>query len=156
MMRVEEALIDQGVGDVISQSFGATENTFPGFDQGNYSSLLNLRHAFQDAAAHQVTVLAASGDDGATNAELNGVTLYPKRVNSWPSADPLVTSVGGAQLYLDNAGNRTAADSVWNAGFGAGGRGQSATFGRPCFLVRARDDGGDDRSTPHVSITAGE
>ncbi len=154
MMRAEEALIDQGVGDVISQSFGATENTFPGFDQGNYSSLLNLRHAFQDAAAHQVTVLAASGDDGATNAELNGVTLYPKRVNSWPSADPLVTSVGGAQLYLDNAGNRTAADSVWNDGFGAGGGGQSAIFGRPFFQFGVRDVVGDHRGTPDISMTA--
>ena len=31
------------------------------------------------------------------------------RVNSWPSSDPLVTSVGGSQLYLDDAGNRRAA-----------------------------------------------
>ena len=106
MMNAEKALIDRGVGDVISQSFGATENTFPGFDQGNYSSLLNLRYAFTDAVAHRVTVLAASGDAGATDDELDGVTLYPQRVNSWPSADPLVTSVGGAQLYLDNAGHR--------------------------------------------------
>ena len=50
MMNAEKSLIDQGIGDVISQSFGATENTFPGFDQGNYSSLLNLRYAFTDAA----------------------------------------------------------------------------------------------------------
>ena len=31
MMDAETSLINQGVGDVISQSFGATENTFPGF-----------------------------------------------------------------------------------------------------------------------------
>ncbi len=40
MMNAEESLINSGVGDVISQSFGATENTFPGFSSGNYSSLL--------------------------------------------------------------------------------------------------------------------
>ena len=106
MMNAEQSLINAGVGDVISQSFGATENTFPGFSQGNYSSLLNLRYAFKDALAHHVTVLAASGDDGATNDETDGSTLYPYRVNSWPSSDPLVTSVGGTQLNLDNAGNR--------------------------------------------------
>ena len=33
MMNAEESLINSGVGDVISQSFGATENTFPGFSQ---------------------------------------------------------------------------------------------------------------------------
>src|SRR6202043_3879006 len=38
MMNAEKSLIDQGVGDVISQSFGATENTFPGFSSGDYSS----------------------------------------------------------------------------------------------------------------------
>ena len=31
MMNAEQSLINSGVGDVISQSFGATENTFPGF-----------------------------------------------------------------------------------------------------------------------------
>ena len=61
MMNAEQSLINSGVGDVISQSFGATENTFPGFSSGNYSSLLDLRYAFQDAAVHGVTVLAAVG-----------------------------------------------------------------------------------------------
>ena len=98
MMNAEQSLINRGVGDVISQSFGATENTFPGFSSGNFSSLLDLRYAFKDAAAHGVTVLAASGDAGATNEESDGTTLYPFRVNAWPSSDPLVTSVGGTTL----------------------------------------------------------
>ncbi|HYX61489.1 MAG TPA: hypothetical protein VE888_21055, partial [Streptosporangiaceae bacterium] len=79
MMNAEKSLIDRGIGDVITQSFGATENTFPGFDSGNFSSLLNLRYAFKDALAHGVTVLASSGDDGATDAESDGSTLYPFR-----------------------------------------------------------------------------
>lgn len=52
MMNAEQALINQGVGDVISQSFGATENTFSGFAQGNFSSLRYLRYAFKDAPRH--------------------------------------------------------------------------------------------------------
>ena len=123
MMTAEKSLIDRGIGDVITQSFGATENTFPGFDSGDFSSLLNLRYAFKDALAHGVTVLASSGDDGATDAESDGSTLYPFRVNSWPSSDPLVTSVGGTQLNLDNSGNKLSPDVVWNDGFGAGGGG---------------------------------
>ena len=73
---------------MISQSFGATENTFPGFSSGNYSSLLDLRYAFKDAAPHRVTVLAGSGDEGATNFESDAQTLYPCRVVSWPSYGP--------------------------------------------------------------------
>jgi subtilase family serine protease len=154
MMNAEHTLINAGVGDVISQSFGATENTFPGFSQGNYSSLLNLRYAFRDAVAHHVTVLAASGDAGATDYESDGATLYPFRVNSWPSSDPLVTSVGGSQLYLDNAGRRLQPDSVWNDGFGAGGGGVSAVFPRPLFQIGVRGAVGSHRGTPDISMSS--
>jgi subtilase family serine protease len=154
MMKAEQSLINAGIGDVISQSFGATENTFPGFSQGNYSSLRNLRYAFKDALAHHVTVLGASGDTGATDYENDLSTLYPHRVNSWPSSDPWVTSVGGSQLYLDNAGRRVQPDSVWNDGFGAGGGGVSAVFSRPSY--QGPEDGvtGQHRGTPDISMSA--
>lgn len=154
MMNAEQSLINSGVGDVISQSFGATENTFPGFDEGNFSSLLDLRYAFKDALAHNVTVLASSGDDGATDAEADGSTLYPMRVNSWPSSDPLVTSVGGTELSLDNAGHRVSPDVVWNDGFGAGGGGKSAIFPAPSFQAGVRNVVGGHRGTPDISMSA--
>ena len=50
MMNAEQPLINSGVGDVITQSFGATENTFPGFATGNYPACMNLRYAFKDAS----------------------------------------------------------------------------------------------------------
>jgi subtilase family serine protease len=154
MMNAEQALINRGVGDVISQSFGATENTFPGFSQGNFSSLLDLRYAFKDALAHHVTVVAGSGDEGATNFESDAATLFPFRANSWPSSDPLVTSVGGTMLDLGNNGSRLAPDSVWNDGFGAGGGGESAVFGRPFFQNGVTSVVGSDRGTPDISMTA--
>jgi subtilase family serine protease len=154
MMQAEDSLIRQGVGDVISQSFGATENTFPGFSQGNFSSLLNLRFAFKDALARGVTVLGASGDDGATDAELDGSTLYPMPVNSWPSSDPLVTSVGGSMLDLANSGARVQPDVVWNDGFGAGGGGKSAVFTAPLWQVGVRGVVGNQRGTPDISMSA--
>jgi subtilase family serine protease len=154
MMNAEQSLINSGVGDVISQSFGATENTFPGFGSGNYSSLLDLRYAYKDALAHHVTVLAASGDAGATDYEADGATLYPYRVNSWPSSDPLVTSVGGSQLYLDNTGNRVQPDSVWNDGYGAGGGGVSAVFSRPLYQAGVGSVVGRHRGTPDISMSA--
>jgi subtilase family serine protease len=154
MMNAEQALINRGVGDVISQSFGATENTFPGVSQGNDTSLLKLRYAFTDALLHHVTVVAGAGDEGATNTESDGVTLYPYRVNSWPSSDPLVTSVGGTQLYLDDNGNRLQPDSVWNDGVGAGGGGVSAVFSRPRFQDGVASVVGSHRGTPDISMTA--
>jgi subtilase family serine protease len=154
MMNAEKALIDQGIGDVITQSFGATENTFPGFDSGDFSSLLNLRFAFKDAALHGVTVLASSGDDGATDATADGSDVFPFRVNSWPSSDPLVTSIGGTQLALDDAGKRLQPDVVWNDGFGAGGGGVSNVFPRPLFQTGVRSAVGNHRATPDISMSA--
>ncbi|MEU6772100.1 S53 family peptidase [Streptomyces sp. NPDC046759] len=153
MMSAEKSLIDHGVGDVISQSFGATENTFPGFDKGDFTSIKKLRYAFQDAQRKHVTVLAASGDGGATDMKLDGKTYYNKRVNSWPSSDPLVTSIGGTQLHLNDKGERVKPDSVYND-YGAGGGGQSHVFTRPSFQDGVKNVVGTRRGTPDISMAA--
>ncbi|MFD7644811.1 S8 family serine peptidase [Kitasatospora sp. NPDC059795] len=154
MMDAEKSLMQHRDVDVISQSFGATENTFPGFDKGNFKSIESLRYAFKFAAAKDVTVLAASGDNGATDAMENGSDLYPYRVNSFPSADPLVTSVGGTQLTLDNNGNRTAPDKVWHDDYGAAGGGVSGVFERPWYQTGVANVTGNHRGTPDISMSA--
>ena len=154
MMDAEKDLIKKGVGDVISQSFGATENTFPGYDKGDFKSLTDLRYAFKAAADRNVTVLAASGDNGATDSQSNGTDLYPFKVNSWPSSDPLVTSIGGTQLTLDDKGTRTAPDKVWHDKSGAGGGGVSGIFSRPWYQAGVADVTGNHRGTPDISMSA--
>ncbi|MEV5958976.1 S53 family peptidase [Streptomyces sp. NPDC051987] len=153
MMDAEKYLIDHNVGDVISQSFGATENTFPGFAKGDFSSIKKLRYAFQDADRKHVTVLAASGDGGATDLKADGKTYYNKRVNSWPSSDPLVTSIGGTQLHLNDKGARIKPDSVYND-YGSGGGGQSHVFTRPSFQNGVKSKVGTRRGTPDISMSA--
>ncbi|MEU6511965.1 S53 family peptidase [Streptomyces sp. NPDC046942] len=153
MMSAEKSLIDHGVGDVISQSFGATEDTFPGFSKGDFSSIKKLRYAFEAAARKHVTVLASSGDGGATDQTADGKSYYKYRVNSWPSSDPLVTSIGGTQLHLNDKGERVKPDSVYND-FGAGGGGQSHVFTRPSFQNRVQNVVGTRRGTPDISMAA--
>jgi len=142
-------VIDHHLGDVISQSFGATEQTFP-----SPRSIYDLRSAYVNAALRGITVLAASGDTGATNDELDGETLYPNRVVGWPASDPLVTAVGGTMLDLDANGNRLEPDTVWNDGFGAGGGGVSSVFSRPFYQFGVRGIVGDARGIPDVSMSA--
>jgi subtilase family serine protease len=154
MMTAEKELIDTGRIDVISQSFGATENTFPGFAKQSFASLKSLRTAFQDAAQRGVTVLAAAGDTGATNDQPDGASLYPSRAVAWPSSDPLVTSVGGTQLLLAQDGNKIQPDQVWNDEYGAGGGGQSHVFGRPAFQSAVAGTVGNHRGTPDISMSA--
>ncbi|GAA1910216.1 S53 family peptidase [Streptantibioticus ferralitis] len=153
MMDAEKWAIDHNIGDVITQSFGATENTFPGFDKGDFSSINNLRYAFKDAAKHGVTVLASSGDGGATDNTADGKGYYKYRVNSWPSSDPLVTSIGGTQLHLNDKGDRIKPESVYND-HGAGGGGQSHVFTRPAFQNSVKNVVGTRRGTPDISMAA--
>jgi len=96
MMKAEQFVIDHHLASVITQSFGAGEETF-----GSAASLLSLRGAFQAAPGARVTVLASSGDGGTANAfktpVLNPGTI-PFPSVGWPASDPLVTAVGGTYL----------------------------------------------------------
>jgi subtilase family serine protease len=154
MMAAERALIGLGKVDVISQSFGATEDTLPGFPKGSLQVLAGLRTAFIDAAAQNVTLLAAAGDSGVTGPGPDGAKLYGHRAVTWPASDPMVTAVGGTQMTLDNAGKRTAPDTVWDDGYGASGGGQSAIFVRPPFQAGVADVTGDHRGVPDISMSA--
>jgi subtilase family serine protease len=150
---------------VISQSFGATEETFP-----SVTSLLSLRGAYINAYEHKVTVLAAAGDTGATTAQRTTGLLYTHRVTSWPPTDPLVTAVGGTELHLDASGARTAPDSVWNDSYNsafntafsgtpgplasAGGGGLSSVFARPYYQDSVASVVGKSRGIPDISMSA--
>jgi subtilase family serine protease len=149
IVAAENYVITHRLATVISQSFGATEETFP-----SAQSILRLRSAFENASRHHVTVVAASGDNGATDAHADGSCCYDHAVNSWPSSDPLVTSVGGTQLTLDNAGNRIKPDVVWNDGTGASGGGTSVIFRRPGYQARVQHVTGRVRGTPDISMSA--
>jgi len=158
IVEAENYVIDHQLGDVISQSFGATEETFSSPQQ-----LLSQRSAYVNAAQHRVTALAASGDAGATDVELNETDFYPFPAIDWPSSDPLVTSVGGTQVHLDPFGNRTQPDNVWNdpplplLGVfppAAGGGGLSSVFRRPFYQNGVAGVVGDRRGTPDVSMSA--
>lgn len=144
----ERYVINHRLADVISQSFGATEETFP-----DPRDILDLRGAYVDALRNRITVLASAGDTGPTDPREDGTCCYAYAVNSWPSSDPLVTSVGGTQLHLDSQGRRIAPDTVWDGG-GAGGGGLSAVFSRPSFQDDVRSLVGSQRGTPDISMSA--
>ena len=152
MMHTIKVLVRRHIGDVISMSFGATEETFP-----SAASIRALRPAFKLAKRHGVTLVAASGDTGPTDYKTNG-DLFRHQVLSWPQSDPLVTSVGGTQLHLNATGNRTAPDNVWNdipIGIDASGGGsQSHVFARPWYQQGVNTRAGNWRATPDISMSA--
>ncbi len=166
IVEAENYVIDHHLGQVISQSFGAAEATFP-----SAASIYNMRSAYTNAEQNQVTVLAAAGDDGATDqSNASGSLFYTHRAVLWPASDPLVTAVGGTQLALDINGHRTAPDAVWNDGNNVGllnaltgspdptgiatGGGTSSIFGRPSYQDGVARVVGDHRGIPDISMSA--
>jgi subtilase family serine protease len=171
IVAAENYVINHHLGDVITQSFGATEQTFTSPRQ-----IYSLRSAYVNAAQHGVTVLAASGDQGSTDYYCNpssgcanpdnATCCESTRAIDWPSSDPLVTAVGGTQLHLNAAGKRTAPDSVWNDlsstvgvtgpvyTWGAGGGGHSTVFARPRFQNGVAGIVGNTRGTPDIAMSA--
>ena len=161
IVEAENYVLKHHLGDVISQSFEATEQTFAGLAQIN---AYHLRAAYEMAAGEKdgPTVLAAAGDTGAADVELNGSTYYTHPVTSWPDSDPLVTGVGGTELV---AGKGGAFRSVaWNdtdnkhIGDGtnptAGGGGLSVLFTRPSYQNGVANVVGGARGVPDVSMNA--
>jgi subtilase family serine protease len=171
IVSAENYVINHHLGDVITQSFGANEQTFTSPRQ-----IYSLRSAYVNAERHGVTVLAASGDQGSTDeicdptsacANPNDlICCSSNRAIDWPASDPLVTGVGGTQLQLNAEGYRTAPDRVWDDlsstvgvpgpvyTWGAGGGGHSTVFARPQFQNGVAGIVGDSRGTPDIAMSA--
>ena len=146
MMNAEQYVIDHHLAQVISQSFGASEETFD-----STAALENLRGAFKSAKLNNVSVFASSGDFGNSNvaktpvggAAPNPLIQFPNV--GWPGSDPLVTSVGGTYLCANaNTGSRVADNvappvncqvtpGVTEIGWVAAGGGFSHVFAKPAY-----------------------
>ena len=101
-----------------------------------------------------VTVLAASGDNGASDSATNGALTV-----DLPASSPYVISCGGTKLAL--SGNSILSEQAWNAlaqSEGATGGGVSEVFAAPSFQNRANvpaaPNGFRGRGVPDVAAVA--
>jgi uncharacterized protein YjbI with pentapeptide repeats len=112
-----------------------------------------VNEELQRAASMGITVIVASGDDGAREQVHDGRAHV-----DFPASSPWVLGVGGSKLIA--AGNSIASEVVWNDGAngGATGGGVSDIFARPAWQaavrVPARADGQLGRGVPDVAINA--
>jgi kumamolisin len=130
---------------VISLSWGGPEPTWTA------QARAALDSAAEDAASLGITVLAAAGDQGASDGEPPGQLAV-----DFPASSPHVLACGGTRLVL--AGGRLGSEQVWNDlahGEGATGGGVSATFPRPAFQattnVPSLPNGFAGRGVPDVA-----
>ena len=130
---------------VVSISWGGPEDSWS--VQGRRA----FETATQDGALQGVTVLAASGDQGASDGEPKGT-----RVVDFPASSPYAVGCGGTRLDL--SGGAIAAETVWNdlaKGEGATGGGVSEAFLRPTYQsgvpVPPAPNGFGGRGVPDVA-----
>lgn len=157
--------IDQNLAPIITASYGLCET-------GWGSTYINsMNQLFQQANAQGQTILAASGDAGATDCDSGPSAVYGLAVD-FPASSPYVTAMGGTQL---NEGNTTGTTQYWNANsssssansgsalsyipeavwndysqgtFGAGGGGISAFFAKPAWQIETGATGMTTQVTP--------
>jgi subtilase family serine protease len=129
-LQLEEFALDHHLGQIISQSWGTTENTL--FTPEGRKVLDSFEDFYKRAAAAGVTVLASAGDSGSVNPDVNRKN-FPFPTVGYPASSPGVTAVGGTTLLADTNGNYQS-ETVWNDGPGsATGGGVSQNFDEPDY-----------------------
>jgi subtilase family serine protease len=163
--QAEEYVIQHHLAAIISQSWGVTEQA----ESLSAPGIAALHQAYVGAEQDGVTVLAAAGDNGATNPTNNASLLFTRPTVTYPATDPLVTAVGGTELHLADNGDRTSPDTVWNDTWNtavnqyqdsstpsatAGGGGSSTWFARPSYQDDVQQTVGDMRGIPDITMNA--
>jgi subtilase family serine protease len=155
--------VQHKLGDVISLSWGEPEQALGRTFVSAYSSI------FSQAASSHITIVASSGDSGASGQDENG-NFYHHPVASWPATSPFVTAVGGTKLNLNASGARNGHDAAWNDTYSAAvnnfffgnagpnplatGGAKSAYYGRPGYQKGVRNATGNQRGIPDISMSA--
>ena len=168
-LELEEYALDHHLGKIISQSWGATENTlfFDAAGPDGPKVIADYTRFYARAAREHVTILASTGDSGSQNAATYSAALgaptsfYTFPTVNFPASSPLVTAVGGTALYLDASDNYLQ-ETVWNdstISAGAGGGGISQIFRIPDYQRyslrgETQEQLGGYRGIPDVSYNA--
>jgi len=158
--------IDKKLGDVISISFGESEAFLR--DADGLRVVRTWEKALKRARAQNITVFAATGDQGSTNIADDFGDVLPFQNVSYPASSPNVTAVGGTNLFFGVEGQadpngKYLGETAWNdapQGISfAGGGGVSALFGRPGYQATlpaaTRRQLAMHRGIPDVAYNAG-
>ena len=168
--------IDDNLAPIMTVSYGACEKAGYVFSA---SDLTSLNLSFQQANAQGITVVAASGDAGATDCDDSGVRSATQGLwVDFPASSPYVTGLGGTE-FVEGSGTYWSAtnganggsalsyipETVWNdtaadllvsssATLSAGGGGASTLFGKPAWQVGTGVPSDGHRDVPDLSFSS--
>jgi subtilase family serine protease len=164
--------VDQGLAPVVSISYGNCE--------ANWSSaeLATLEQMAEQANAEGMTIVAPSGDDGATDCDYPATSKSTVTIATHglavdvPASLPYVTGVGGTEFnegagdYWNSANNSSNGsalsyipETAWNdtsstVGLAASGGGASAVFAKPSWQSGAGVPNDGARDVPDIALDA--
>ncbi|MDW5265078.1 MULTISPECIES: protease pro-enzyme activation domain-containing protein [Acidobacteriaceae] len=166
------AIVDN-VAPIISMSYGQCEPTIPG------SEVVGLTIFLQQASLQGITIIGATGDDGATDCDVFVSSATHGLAVDFPGSSPFVTAIGGTMF--DDATNPSSywnpangpgsssakgyiPEKVWNEDtediaknpptFGAGGGGASIDFTKPAWQIGQGVPTDNFRHVPDISLNA--
>jgi subtilase family serine protease len=129
-------------------------------------ALLAQQHAlFAKAVQKGITLIASSGDSGASQPSCDPDSDAALKAASTPASDPNVTGVGGTTLYADTTTGAYQDETAWTEPFGCNppavadtdvncsGGGFSAVYSRPGYQSAMQRNRA--RGVPDVSYNAG-
>jgi subtilase family serine protease len=125
-LQLEKYAISHHLGNVISQSWGASEVTL---NNASGQSEIQQWNAFYKQATTQdgITFFSSSGDNGATDyRDLQATQLSTTATTSFAPDDPWVTATGGTTLTRRGS---TTSETAWNSS----GGGFSKFFSEPSY-----------------------
>jgi subtilase family serine protease len=137
-------------GAIVSQSFGGDET----FVKKGFIDEVGAHGVYADAVAMGDTILAATGDFGASGTGDAGIAAW------YPASDPLVTAVGGTEgkpwpQGLQNATGGYGGEQTWNESpFGGGATGGAPSQLFPAPAYQAGVTGSSSRTVPDVALNA--
>jgi subtilase family serine protease len=164
--------IDQGLAPVVSISYGECEADWAS------ATLQALAELAEQANAEGMTVVAASGDDGATDCDepttpkgIVTIATHGLAVDA-PASIPYVTGVGGTEFNegsgdywssTNNSNNGSALSYIpeiaWNdtsssVGLAASGGGASTVFSKPAWQTGTGVPNDGARDVPDIALDA--
>ncbi len=127
-LELEQYTISHHLGNIISQSWGASEVTLK--DSAGQQEIQTWDAFYKQATTQQgITFFGSSGDNGATDyTDLKATQLSTSPTTSFPTDEPWVTSTGGTSLQRAQTGS-SFSETAWDQS----GGGFSSFFPTPSF-----------------------
>jgi subtilase family serine protease len=115
--QLEQYVIDHKLGNIVSQSWGASELTLT--NQQGQAEIQKWNTLLQNGTTQQgITYFSGSGDNGATDySDLQSKKLGTVRTTSFAPDSPWVTSVGGTAVRLQGSTRQEVAWPLSGGGF---------------------------------------